>query len=56
MKSEAGKRLPVTDVRAAMIIRDNTHLLGLSGLRLKLVRRMLTLFHHSNVEQNGSKF
>jgi len=45
MKSEAGKRLPVADVRAAMLIRANTHLLGLSGLRLELVRRMITFLN-----------
>lgn len=40
MKSDAGKRLPSEDVRAAMVIRANTHLLGFSGLRLELIRRM----------------
>ena len=40
MKSEAGTRLRIADVRAAMLIRANTHLLGFSGLRLELVRRM----------------
>ncbi|MHC4459117.1 MAG: aromatic amino acid lyase, partial [Planctomycetota bacterium] len=55
MKSEAGKRLPVADVRAAMIIRANTHLLGLSGLRLELVRRMLT-FLNANVTPHVCEF
>ena len=41
MKSETGRRLAVEDVRAAMVIRANTHLLGLSGLRLQLVQRMV---------------
>jgi phenylalanine ammonia-lyase len=41
MKSETGKLLAVEDVRAAMIIRANTHLLGLSGLRLELIQRMI---------------
>ena len=41
MKSETGRLLAVEDVRAAMVIRANTHLLGLSGLRLKLVQRMI---------------
>jgi phenylalanine ammonia-lyase len=45
MKSEAGKRLPAADVRAAMIIRANTHLLGFSGLRLELIRRMITFLN-----------
>jgi phenylalanine ammonia-lyase len=41
MKSETGRLLAVEDVRAAMLIRANTHLLGLSGLRLQLVQRMV---------------
>jgi phenylalanine ammonia-lyase len=45
MKSEAGKRLSRADVRAAMIIRANTHLLGFSGLRLDLIRRMITFLN-----------
>jgi phenylalanine ammonia-lyase len=45
MKSEAGKRISKEDVRAAMVIRANTHLIGLSGLRLELVRRMQTFLN-----------
>ena len=41
MKSDTGNRLATVDVRAAMVIRANTHLLGLSGLRLELVQRMI---------------
>ena len=41
MKSESGRRLPADAVRAAMVIRANTHLIGLSGLRLELVQRMV---------------
>jgi phenylalanine ammonia-lyase len=48
MNSAAGERLPNEDVRAAMAIRANTHLLGLSGLRLELVRRMQT-FLNANI-------
>ena len=44
----SGERLPDADVRAAMLIRANTHLLGLSGLRLELVKRMQT-FLNANV-------
>ena len=40
MKSEAGKRLAREDVRAAMVIRANTHLMGLSGLRFELIQRI----------------
>jgi phenylalanine ammonia-lyase len=45
MKSESGKRLPNADVRAAMLIRANSHLLGFSGLRFELVRRMETFLN-----------
>jgi len=41
LKSEAGRRLSDEDVRAAMLIRANTQLIGLSGLRLELVRRLV---------------
>jgi phenylalanine ammonia-lyase len=55
MKSEAGKRLPGADVRAAMLVRTNSHLLGLSGLRLELVRRMIT-FLNANVTPHVCEF
>ena len=55
MKSESGKRLPNTDVRAAMVIRANTHLMGFSGLRLELVRRMET-FLNANVTPHVREF
>lgn len=45
MKSESGKRLAREDVRAAMVIRANTHLLGYSGLRFELIRRMQTFLN-----------
>jgi phenylalanine ammonia-lyase len=48
MKLESGKRLPNADVRAAMVIRADTHLMGFSGLRLELVRCMET-FLNTNV-------
>ena len=48
MNTASGEALPRSDVRAAMLIRANTHLLGLSGLRLELVRRMQT-FLNTNV-------
>jgi phenylalanine ammonia-lyase len=44
-KSESGRRIPKEDVRAAMVIRANTHLMGLSGLRLELVRRMVAFLN-----------
>ena len=40
MKTDSGKKLPIKDVRAAMVIRANTHMLGFSGLRMELIRRM----------------
>ena len=40
LKSGAGKKLPISDVRAAMLLRANSHLHGASGIRLELIRRM----------------
>ncbi|NJM22520.1 MAG: aromatic amino acid lyase [Richelia sp. RM2_1_2] len=40
LKSGAGKKLPISDVRAAMLLRANSHLYGASGIRLELIRRM----------------
>lgn len=48
MKTGAGKRIPNADVRAAMLIRANSHLKGASGIRLELVQRMVT-FLNANV-------
>lgn len=44
-KSEAGRRLPAEDVRAAMVVRANTHLMGLSGLRPELIKRMVVFLN-----------
>jgi phenylalanine ammonia-lyase len=44
-KAGAGKQLPLPDVRAAMLIRANSHLLGLSGLRLELIQRIITFLN-----------
>ena len=55
MKSEAGKRLAREDVRAAMVIRANSHLLGVSGLRLELIRR-LEIFLNANVTPHVREF
>jgi phenylalanine ammonia-lyase len=41
MKSEAGRRLRKEDVRAAMLIRANSHLIGCSGLRFELIDRLV---------------
>ena len=48
LKSEAGQPIPCSDVRAAMLIRANSHLFGFSGLRLELIERMVT-FLNANV-------
>lgn len=39
-KVGTGKRLPQEDVRAAILIRMNSHLKGASGIRLSLIERM----------------
>ncbi len=40
LKSGAGQRLPVADIRAAMLLRINSHLYGASGIRLELIQRL----------------
>lgn len=40
LKSGAGNKLPIADVRAAMLLRANSHMHGASGIRLELIRRM----------------
>lgn len=55
MKSDAGNHLPSEDVRAAMVIRANTHLLGFSGLRLELIRRM-EIFLNAGVTPHVREF
>ena len=40
LKSGAGKKLPLADVRAAMLLRMNSHLYGASGIRLEFIGRM----------------
>ncbi|MDJ1182302.1 HAL/PAL/TAL family ammonia-lyase [Roseofilum casamattae] len=45
LKSGAGKQLPFPDVRAAMLLRMNSHLKGASGIRLKLIERMQTFLN-----------
>jgi phenylalanine ammonia-lyase len=47
-KAGAGQLLPVPDVRAAMLLRANTLLRGVSGVRMEIVRR-LTIFLNENV-------
>ena len=54
-KAGAGRLLPLADVRAAMLIRVNSHLLGLSGVRLDLIRRMVA-FLNTNVTPHVREF
>ena len=44
-KVGAGKRLPLADVRAAMLLRMNSHLHGASGIRPEIIRRMKTFLN-----------
>ena len=45
LKAGAGRRLPKADVRAAMLLRANSHLRGVSGVRLELIRRIVTFLN-----------
>ncbi len=45
LKTGAGRRLPTADVRAAMLIRANSHLHGVSGVRWELLQRMATFLN-----------
>jgi len=55
MKAGAGKRLPIADVRAAMLLRANSHLHGASGLRQEIIRRIET-FLNANVTPHVCEF
>lgn len=44
-KVGAGKKLPLADVRAAMLLRANSHITGASGIRLELIQRMITFLN-----------
>ncbi|MEH2076511.1 MAG: aromatic amino acid ammonia-lyase [Nostoc sp.] len=39
-KVGTGQRLPVADIRAAMLLRANSHMIGASGIRFELIERM----------------
>ena len=44
-KTGTGGKLPLADVRAAMLLRMNSHLQGASGIRLELIQRMETFLN-----------
>ncbi|MBD3562955.1 aromatic amino acid lyase, partial [Planktothrix sp. FACHB-1355] len=46
-KAGAGKKLPIPEVRAAMLLRMNFHLQGASGIRWKLIDRMKTFLNNN---------
>jgi phenylalanine ammonia-lyase len=55
LKSGAGQRLPLADVRAAMLLRANSHLYGASGIRLELIRR-IEIFLNAGVTPHVYEF
>ncbi|MEB3282792.1 MAG: aromatic amino acid ammonia-lyase [Lyngbya sp.] len=44
-KVGAGQKLPIADVRAAMLLRANSHLFGASGIRLEMIQRIETFLN-----------
>jgi phenylalanine ammonia-lyase len=55
LKAGAGRRLPLADVRAAMLLRARSHLHGHSGLRLELIQR-LVIFLNARVTPHVPEF
>jgi len=55
MNTGAGKRLPRADVRAAMLLRANSHLQGASGIRLEIIKR-IEIFLNANVTPHVCEF
>lgn len=56
-KVGAGRLLPKSDVRAAMLMRVNSHLKGVSGIRRDLVQRLVTFLNEDvtpHVRELGS--
>ncbi|AFY55549.1 histidine ammonia-lyase [Rivularia sp. PCC 7116] len=54
-KVGAGNKLPLADVRAAMLLRANSHVAGASGIRLELIKRML-IFLNAGVTPHVPEF
>ncbi len=44
-KAGTGKNLPLADVRAAMLLRVNSHIYGASGIRLEILKRIVTFLN-----------
>lgn len=44
-KTGAGRKLPLEDVRAAMLLRVNSHLKGVSGIRSELIERSIAFLN-----------
>lgn len=45
LKAGAGGRLPIADVRACILLRANSLLRGISGIRLEIIRRLETFLN-----------
>ena len=45
LKAGAGPKLPTACIRAAMLLRINSHLQGASGIRLELIKRMIVFLN-----------
>ncbi|MEA5602786.1 aromatic amino acid ammonia-lyase [Nostoc sp. UHCC 0252] len=54
-KVGAGKKIPLVDVRAAMLLRVNSHISGASGIRLEIIKRML-IFLNAGVTPHVCEF
>lgn len=54
-KVGAGQKLPLADVRAAMLLRAKSHMKGVSGIRLALIERM-EIFLNKNVTPHVHEF
>ncbi len=57
LRSGAGARLPIADVRASMLLRANSLLCGVSGIRMELIRRFETFLNNDvtpHVRELGS--
>jgi phenylalanine ammonia-lyase len=55
LKTGAGRRLGNPQVRAAMALRANSHLIGVSGIRLEIIQRLET-FLNANVTPHVREF